>query len=740
MSSGSNSLTTYYAKRIIGDTAAANAPSALLQTGTGIDTNTWILNRTNRVSTYGIKYVYDSSTSTVEEEGQEPVTVNNGHDKIEFHGGGANASAWVQLDTGDAYILGNLGVGTDPSNSSFKLSVNGSAYFADHIYIERNNKAKAIIFQQYGSGARIGVIKYDSGDATNVTSGQFTFAEYSPKSTPDTSSTGYRENYTLPVCTAGLSADATYNILNTKENASPAIGTANYVAYYSATGTISDGKSSTSMIMPGHYYHNLYNDNPTTGTTVYVHYYNSGTTSTNTSANFRVKSGTSYKTLAFGGDGNMSWEGGLSLTNGLQFPTSGGTGNARTTNWISAGNGYSTGSGKSGVKLICCEQSDCLSGLGQDCGGGPYELSVITGQNPSAATTAYIRFLRHDKTSTTYTQLAEINGSGTLTVGYRVTSTAPSSLTSIDRIVITPYFHTGGPWKITSRDDSTNSYLALYYGSTEVLRVKHDGVFQTPLKTSFKGGTAMCSYGSSQTTVPNLLGELRYSNGATGSANLSAYTTTAGGNLTAGWYNFFYSPHRSGGLNGAATGDNHSYGCCILGGMTVGSNLYYVRYASNAIAESRRIWMAGNAVTGAVWNDYAEYRSSKENKAGQVLYELGDDTLAPTTERMQHFAGVASDTWGFAQGETSTAKTPIAVSGRVLVYTYQSRENYKPGDCVCAAPNGTVDIMTRSEVIQYPDRIVGTVSCIPDYKEWGGGPAADRPSVKVNGRIWIKVR
>jgi len=28
---------------------------------------------------------------------------------------------------------------------------------------------------------------------------------------------------------------------------------------------------------------------------------------------------------------------------------------------------------------------------------------------------------------------------------------------------------------------------------------------------------------------------------------------------------------------------------------------------------------------------------------------------------------------------------------------------------------------------------------VPDYDEWGGGEGADRPPVKVNGRIWVKV-
>lgn len=153
-----------------------------------------------------------------------------------------------------------------------------------------------------------------------------------------------------------------------------------------------------------------------------------------------------------------------------------------------------------------------------------------------------------------------------------------------------------------------------------------------------------------------------------------------------------------------------------------------------------RIWCQGNSVTGAVWNDYAECRQSDCSEPGRVVFEKGDDTLTKTEERLQHFAGVISDTWGFSQGETDKAKTNIAVAGRVLVYTYQNRNNYKPGDCVCAAPNGTIDIMTREEIIKFPDRIVGTVSCVPDYEEWGGGKNADRDPVKINGRIWIKVK
>lgn len=150
----------------------------------------------------------------------------------------------------------------------------------------------------------------------------------------------------------------------------------------------------------------------------------------------------------------------------------------------------------------------------------------------------------------------------------------------------------------------------------------------------------------------------------------------------------------------------------------------------------KRVWLEGNSITSAVWNDYAEYRISDCNEPGKVVFEKGDDTLSETNQRLQHFAGVISDTWGFAQGKTKYAKTPLAVAGRVLVYPYRDRREYHPGDCVCAAPNGTVDIMTREEIALYPDRIVGIVSMVPSYEEWGGG---DRPPVKVNNRIWIKV-
>ena len=149
------------------------------------------------------------------------------------------------------------------------------------------------------------------------------------------------------------------------------------------------------------------------------------------------------------------------------------------------------------------------------------------------------------------------------------------------------------------------------------------------------------------------------------------------------------------------------------------------------------IYVQNSVLYGACWNDYAEFRQLKEDieiPYGYCVCENGDDTLSLSIERMQPAPAIVSDTFGYAIGETEKAKVPIAVSGRVLVYPYEDRNNYKPGDCVCAGPEGKVCIMTREEIKEYPDRIVGIVSAVPDYDIWG------QNDISVNGRIWVKVR
>lgn len=147
------------------------------------------------------------------------------------------------------------------------------------------------------------------------------------------------------------------------------------------------------------------------------------------------------------------------------------------------------------------------------------------------------------------------------------------------------------------------------------------------------------------------------------------------------------------------------------------------------------VYCSGSVLYGAAWNDYAEYREVNETiEPGRVVVETGKGDLVLATERLQPGAEIISDTYGFCIGETVKSKTPIAVTGRVLVYTLEDRNSFAAGDPVCAGPNGTVSRMTRDEVREYPDRIIGTVSEIPSYDTWGAG------NVKINNRIWIRIK
>ncbi|MFL9483961.1 hypothetical protein ACI6Q2_14375, partial [Chitinophagaceae bacterium LWZ2-11] len=61
-----------------------------------------------------------------------------------------------------------------------------------------------------------------------------------------------------------------------------------------------------------------------------------------------------------------------------------------------------------------------------------------------------------------------------LTIGQQESS---SSYGSIDRLIIQPYYHTAGPWLISSRDDATAANLDIKYGSTPLFTLNHLGSF-----------------------------------------------------------------------------------------------------------------------------------------------------------------------------------------------------------------------------------------------------------------------
>ena len=144
--------------------------------------------------------------------------------------------------------------------------------------------------------------------------------------------------------------------------------------------------------------------------------------------------------------------------------------------------------------------------------------------------------------------------------------------------------------------------------------------------------------------------------------------------------------------------------------------------------------LVAKKVRGAVFNDYAEYRESLIKEPGRCVIETGYGDLELSTKRLQLGGNIISDTFGFSIGETNKAQTPIAVCGRVLAYPYEDRYKFTAGAAVCSGPNGTISLMTREEIKEWPDAIIGYVSEIPEYKEWG------TDKIQINNRIWIKLK
>ena len=175
-------------------------------------------------------------------------------------------------------------------------------------------------------------------------------------------------------------------------------------------------------------------------------------------------------------------------------------------------------------------------------------------------------------------------------------------------------------------------------------------------------------------------------------------------------------------------------GGTISGAVTVGGSLT----VNGGITATGSI--TGSKVYNAVWNDYAECRNANTLEPGRCVTETNSGMMCKTWERLQPGCKLTSDTFGACMGETDEAQTPIAVAGRVLAHPYRDISEYHLGDAVCSAPNGTVDVMTREEIREYPERIVGTVSEIPGYDVWYGGSKEDPKPIQVKGRIWIYVR
>lgn len=167
-------------------------------------------------------------------------------------------------------------------------------------------------------------------------------------------------------------------------------------------------------------------------------------------------------------------------------------------------------------------------------------------------------------------------------------------------------------------------------------------------------------------------------------------------------------------------------------GIKENDNNYHQGDSLRGVKYDTNVYITNGTIRGAAYNDYAEARVTNEKiEAGRVVVENGDDTLSIAKDRLQLGANIVSDTFGMLIGETDNARTPIALCGRVLAYPYEDRDEFYPGAPVCSGPNGTVSLMSKEEVLHYPECIIGYVSAIPTYETWN--------EIEVKQRIWIKV-
>ena len=106
-------------------------------------------------------------------------------------------------------------------------------------------------------------------------------------------------------------------------------------------------------------------------------------------------------------------------------------------------------------------------------------------------------------------------------------------------------------------------------------------------KTSYNynGGAIPGAKQARANTIEDLINELRYTNGQIGSVQINTAYTLNNITISTGWYNYSYIPHRMGGIDDGANGDNTNYGTLMLAPMSFSSSIYVLRYSSGVIQE-----------------------------------------------------------------------------------------------------------------------------------------------------------
>ena len=179
------------------------------------------------------------------------------------------------------------------------------------------------------------------------------------------------------------------------------------------------------------------------------------------------------------------------------------------------------------------------------------------------------------------------------------------------------------------------------------------------------------------------------------------------------------------------------FGAQIAIDDTTDGNMQIRGFANNIWGSWKKIWVEGDRITGAVFNDLADAIPVGEGDVLEAGYCYGFDGehYTKTSEYMQKsYIGIHSDTYGFKMGhEKGKEKLNVAISGFVLAYV---DKEYEVGTPLTCTVDGCLTEIKLEDKIKYPERVIATYWKSESNEEWG--PEGDK--VKVKGRKWVKVK
>ena len=163
-----------------------------------------------------------------------------------------------------------------------------------------------------------------------------------------------------------------------------------------------------------------------------------------------------------------------------------------------------------------------------------------------------------------------------------------------------------------------------------------------------------------------------------------------------------------------------------------------IQNARNLKLAGVNVWKAGDAVTGAVWNDLIDCVDIPEDDIVEsgYCYCMHEDGHYRKSEKYldNRFIGIDSDTYSLAMNmEPEKRKLNVAVSGFVLAYV--DRE-YPIGTALTCTENGYLTEIKKEDKCYNPERIIATYWKNEERKEI----VKEDRTVKVNGRKWVKIK